>query len=373
MLKSIFFTSLVYSAAYEDGRSELESLHLNFAGRAICVTGSGARPLDLLLGNYREILAVDFNSAQSALLELKMAAYRALEAEEMLQFLGVKPSLSRLQVYRALRLSLTDSARAHWDLHLKDLEQGVIYAGRWEQFFRLLASVFGRLRSKQIDRLFACTTVEEQAEYWERQWEGTAWSAFLRIAFQRWLWVYVLKEPGAKLIGREVNAAKLIGQCFARAARHGLFRDSPWAWLVFRGKYDADAALPLHLQPAHHRRIRERLDRIQIITDSVTTVLASQPADSIDAFSISDISSYASAADHALLWKEILRSAKPGAKICERRFLVRYPTDKLEATGLVRNRSLEQRLELQDDSVVYDFVVGTLKQKIGLHGATDKP
>ncbi|MFM2382775.1 MAG: hypothetical protein RL515_762, partial [Verrucomicrobiota bacterium] len=86
-----FFSDINYSAANEDGASELAALRLDARSRVLCITASGARPLELLLGDPQSVVAVDFNATQNHLLELKMAAYRELEYDEFAAFIRLRP------------------------------------------------------------------------------------------------------------------------------------------------------------------------------------------------------------------------------------------------------------------------------------------
>ena len=70
-----FFEALDFTSSNEDGRSELTALA--GARRILCLTASGTRPLDLLLSDATEIVALDLNPVQNALLDLKVAAILA--------------------------------------------------------------------------------------------------------------------------------------------------------------------------------------------------------------------------------------------------------------------------------------------------------
>jgi S-adenosylmethionine:diacylglycerol 3-amino-3-carboxypropyl transferase len=84
-----FFEKINYSASNEDGDSESEALQIRNSDVVLCITGSGARTLDLLIDNPSKIYSIDFNPTQNYLLKLKMAAYQALEYEEFCEFIDV--------------------------------------------------------------------------------------------------------------------------------------------------------------------------------------------------------------------------------------------------------------------------------------------
>ncbi|MCU0882928.1 MAG: BtaA family protein, partial [Hyphomonadaceae bacterium] len=78
-----FATSLNFTSANEDGATELAALASVAGDRVLCLTASGTRPLDLLLGDASQIVALDMNPAQNRLLALKIAAIRVLEDDDL--------------------------------------------------------------------------------------------------------------------------------------------------------------------------------------------------------------------------------------------------------------------------------------------------
>jgi S-adenosylmethionine-diacylglycerol 3-amino-3-carboxypropyl transferase len=351
-----FFQSLNYSAAHEDGASELRALATRPTDRVVCIAGSGARPLELLLGDPREVIAVDMNPAQLALLDLKIAAMRMLNHDQLLAFLGVRKSSARRSIYVQLRSRLALESRRFWDGRLRVIDRGVLYAGSWDRRLRLFSRLFSLTRRGLRDRLFACESVDEQAELWRRRWDNRTWELMLRTIFSRLLWHRFSDEPGAAFVPESTDVPAYLIDRFRRAASAFLFRDSAWAWLAFYGRYRADLALPLYLQTANYGTICARLDRIRCVRAPLTEYLESNGG--IDAFSISDVSSYMTRAEHQRCWRAILLAANAGARICERRFLVRYDMGVATSLGLRRDPSLECSLDASDQSIVYDFVCG---------------
>ena len=90
-----FATSLNFTSSNEDGRTELAALALSPDDRVLCLTASGTRPLDLLLGDPGDILAIDINPAQNHLLRLKIAAFKTLSDDELYAYLGLEQTADR--------------------------------------------------------------------------------------------------------------------------------------------------------------------------------------------------------------------------------------------------------------------------------------
>ena len=84
-----------FTSTNEDG--ETERAALSGCRRILCLTGTGTRVLDLLGLGADEIVALDANRVQNALLALKMAAIARLDRDDCLAFLGIAPSPDRLK------------------------------------------------------------------------------------------------------------------------------------------------------------------------------------------------------------------------------------------------------------------------------------
>jgi S-adenosylmethionine-diacylglycerol 3-amino-3-carboxypropyl transferase len=358
-----FLETVNYSSCNEDSRSELRALHIGPQDRVLCITGSGARPLDLLIERPASIVSIDLNPCQNFLLELKMAAIQRLEYEEFLGFLGVRPRQQRGSLYGAIRETLSEDARVFWDGHSAMIEKGVIYEGRWEGYFRKFARLVAVVRSRARDRLFRAADLAEQAKAWREGWDGILWRAILRFASSRFARRFILRDPGFyRYVPPTFSISQYLRERFAVAAEHVLLRQSAFATLLFCGRYDASSALPLHLQERHYQTLRAALPCVQIVTESLLGYLDRSGSQRFDAYSLSDFASYTGPDEYAGTWRELLATASDGARICERQFLVkREPPSDIEA-HIRRDRSLEEDLARTDDSIFYTFVVAQVKE-----------
>lgn len=123
-----------------------------------------------------------------------------------------------------------------------------------------------------------------------------------------------------------------------------------------RGSYLSDVAVPVYLRKENLPLVRERLDRIEVITSDAQSWLGRQADSSIDAFSLSNICELMSLDETARLFTEVARSAKPGARICFRNLIVSrsVPTNLQNVIELREQTS--QELISQDRSFVYSRV-----------------
>lgn len=356
-----FFSTLNYTASNEDGRCELRALSLTSSDTVVCITGSGSRTLDLLAAGPREIISIDANPCQSHLLELKLCALRALDHPAWLAFLGIEPDAWRRQTYDRLRPDLSQDARAYWDAHTAKIERGLVYEGGWERYFRLLAVVLHRVRGRVLRRLMECTDLAEQRAVYNTAWDGMFWRGFIRAIALRPVWKYLFRDPGFfRFVPRGFSISSYLLERFELAFTRRLLRDSPFMSLLFCGRYDSARCLPYHLAAAQYPALQRNANRVRIITAPLDAYLRSLPAGSIHAASLSDVGSYCDDGQYAALWIAVLHACGPGARICERQFLVKRELPPAAAAVLHRHYAVEQELARDDDATFYSFMVGSV-------------
>src|ERR1017187_6666570 len=96
-------SELLFGMSWEDPASDRRALTIQPGETLLTVTSGACNTLTLLLEDPGKIYAVDINPSQSYLLELKRAAVRHLEHDELRAFLGLVPSEKRPQIFEHLR------------------------------------------------------------------------------------------------------------------------------------------------------------------------------------------------------------------------------------------------------------------------------
>lgn len=357
-----FFEKINYSACNEDSESERKALRLTTEDTVLCITGSGARPLDLLIDNPKKIISVDFNATQNYLLALKIAAYKSLNYAEFKSFIGLENSSSRQEIYKKVAILLTLEVKTYWDKHFDLIEKGILYCGTWELILRTMAKL-AFFRRKEIKKLMESRTVAIQQAYWTKHWDNAIWRFFLKTISNRFLWTKIIREPGALLIPKEFDIYDYMCSRMNYLANNHLLRTNHFANLLFYGEYKPDCLLPIHLQEESFEIIKNQLNKIEIITDSLLNVLVKQKlVGSVSAYSLSDFSSYADAEMYNEIWGKIVKNASHETKFCERFFLVKREPEKLSKL-IERDEVLEKQLFNEDLSAIYTFCVGRVKIK----------
>lgn len=355
-----FFSRIVYSSSNEDGRSELEALNLSETDHVLAVTGSGSRILELLLSNPKSVTAIDFNLNQNYLLALKICALKYLNNQTFLKFLGLikSDSQTRFQLYQAISQYLSEEEKIYWNYNIRLIKAGLLFCGTWEKYL-LILSKFLFFKRNTLHKLWNAKDLSTQIKIWESEWKGKFWKFSLKFISHRFVWKYIINEPGIYCVSNELNIFKYMEDCFDQFVHRQLLRESFFAQMIFYGQLSNKGALPLYLRNENLDIIRSRLDRIRIIQADLQTFLHDpQNAHSFDAFSLSDFSSYASAESYQAIWDGLCCVARPHARICERQFLVKYRPKNHHKIKF--DYDLEKRLQIADSSFIYSFVCGKI-------------
>ncbi len=356
-----FFQKVNYASFHEDSNSERRALKLQHQERVLCLTGSGARPLDLLLDQPAQVVAIDWNPAQSYLLELKVAVIRHLTYQQGLTFLGFQPSNQREQTYTTLRKELSTAAHEYWDQNIASIRTGVFFDGRWEKFLRRVSWLARLTRRRRVAEILNAKDVSSQHRIWIEKWDNRLWRTFLTVATNRFLVQHVLREPGLEFIPQDLSISHYLIKQFEQASSSFLFRESPWIWALFKGRIDQHGPLPEHLKPENYELLRSRLHSLTIVTDSLLDYLHANQSP-FDAFSLSDFSSYCDQSTYNNLWEALLNNSTEKARLCERRFLVRHDIPESIKSNIMIDDLLAQELDHSDRSVVYTFLIANVRK-----------
>lgn len=242
-----------------------------------------------------------------------------------------------------------------WDKNISTIERGVIYAGTWEKILKNLSKL-AFFRKKKIEKLFSFSNIKEQKNFWEKEWNDVTWKIFIKIITNSFLWKKIIKEPGFLLIPDDFSVEKYINEKMDFWISNFLLSKNHFAHLIFFGKYDKNF-LPIHLQEKNFEIIKKNISKIEIQNISLQDVIVREDFfKNFTACSLSDFGSYCSDEEYENIWKNIVKNSRNGLKICERQFMIKRDTAKI-SEKIVTNSELQERLEKQDETIFYSFIV----------------
>ena len=365
------FRRLVYPQIWEDPIVDLAALNLQPTDRVIAIASGGCNVLSYLVDDPAEIVAVDLNGAHIALNRLKLAALAGLDSHaEFFAFFGRADSRDNVRLYdEKLRPRLDSASRAYWDGRELSAKRRIDAFAH--NFYRhgLLGRFIGaghavaRLYGARLDAVLAAATLAEQRRAFEREIAPLFEKRFVRWLTRRPSALYGLGIPPAQYQALAADGpegiAAVLKRRVERLACDFPVSDNYFAWQAFGRHYAHadDPSLPPYLQAKHFPALRERAGRVSIYHGSLTDRLAAEPDASFDAYVLLDAQDWMNDATLTALWRQIARTARPGARVIfrtaadERLLPGRVPDD---ALGLFRYEAERSRdLGARDRSSIY--------------------
>ena len=125
---------LVFTHNWEDPESDHQALKIKSNDAVMAITSGGCNVLGFLLFDPAVIYSIDINPTQSYMLELKIAAIKALDFDDFISFAGLKEYSNRLHLYEKIKTQLSKDALEFWNRQEKFLKHGFIMNGKYEPF-----------------------------------------------------------------------------------------------------------------------------------------------------------------------------------------------------------------------------------------------
>lgn len=314
---------LRYSTVWEDYRLLDRGLRVDSEDEILCVASAGCNVLNLLLHAPRRIVAIDFNPAQAALVELKLAALRTLEHVQLLRLLGVEDERDRLTLYERVRPALSPAARAWWDANTGIIETGIEASGRLERYIAAFREEhLSRIHpADRLETLFTITSPAARRRYAIEQ----LFTPELVDAFRSY---FTRDSLGAR--GRSVEQLRYVDATDVSAWFLRRFR---WvcAALPARGNFYLERFLfghtrdgedgPPYLRRESYGRLRALAPRVEVVCEPLESYLTGR----VRGFSkaaLSDVFEYLAEDESDHLFELLARAVRPGGRMAYWNLLV---------------------------------------------------
>lgn len=346
-----------YSQCWEDPEILIEALNINVDDIVLSVTSGGDNTIALLLCGPQRITAIDLNSAQNHLLELKLGAAKALSYDDYLSFLGITDTSARPESFSKIISYLTPEASSWWSKHHAVIEKGIINNGRFEKFLNLFRKyIFPFVHSsKTIAQFITSPSLKAQREYYKNHWNTRKWRIYFRLATSSSVLKYFARQRG---MFKYVKMKKVSNEYLKRLElnlNNIPITNNYFLHYCLTGRFNE--ALPVYLQKKNYRLLKKNKTLpLSIITNDVISYLKSMPANFYTKFNLSDIFEALSENETSLLWREIIRTSKSGAVIVYWDNLLPKPVPSNLSDIVKAERQLERKLSSKDRVFFYgDF------------------
>lgn len=333
VLNAVFaslFKGLVYPQIWEDPEVDMEALGIAPDSHIVAIASGGCNILSYLTANPARVTALDLNPTHVALNKLKLAAAARLPSwNEFYRFFGVANEKANLDAYdRWIAPALDETSRAYWERRRFGIgtRRIGIFAHNFYRYGLLGRCIgFGHFVARAYGvnprDLLRANSLEEQKNYF-----ATALAPLLDRRLIRWMLarqfsLFGLGIPPAQyeaLAGAgNGNMAAVVYERLERLSCGFPLEDNYFAWQAFGRGYaqDAQGPLPPYLRRDSFEAIKARAGRVEVLNRSFTEYLEAQPDASRDRYILLDAQDWMNDAQLNALWKEITRTAKPGARV----------------------------------------------------------
>lgn len=352
---------LRYAQCWEDADILLEALDIRPGHVCLSIASGGDNTLAILSRSPERVIAVDRNPAQIACLELKVAAYRLLEYDEVRELLGSLPSSRRARLYRSLRPSLSADARRFWDARPKAIAMGIGEAGKFEGYFRLFRRrVLPLIHSRErVAQLLLGGPRLARETFYDAAWDTRRWRLMFHTFFSRLVMGRLGRDPACfRYIEGDVARHLLTRTRYALTALNPA--DNPYVQWILLGRHTT--ALPCALRPDRFAAIRANLDRLEWHCCTLEDWLDSHEGLRIDRYNLSDIFEYMSAETYRRLLKRLAFAGGPGGRLAYWNLLAERRRPAELADRLDPLVALTARLHTEDRAFFYgDFVLEEIR------------
>ncbi len=363
------FEGLVYAQIWEDPRVDLAALEIDRSTRLVTIASGGCNVMSYLLADPARILAVDLNPAHIALLQLKLAAVRHLDAyENFFRLFGEGRGARNRDTFGRLRPHLDERTRTYWEgrnfrgwQRLSALETNLYTHGLLGRCIGLGHAV-ARLHGRRPERLLEARTLEEQRRLFDEVIAPVFDNPLVRAAARLPVAYFGLGIPPAQFDALQSHAAgdvaALVRARVRRLACDFPLEDNYFAWQAFGRRYDpARRSLPPYLEATSFATLKARVDRVEPCLASLTERLALEPANALDAYVLLDAQDWMNRRQLRDLWSQINRTAAPGARVIFRTAGEPSPLPAMLDPGLLspwrREEQRSRELHAQDRSAIY--------------------
>lgn len=327
VFKKVHVNNLVYNTCWEDPRSDRRLMGFDKESEIVMITSAGCNALAYLLDDPKAIHCIDMNPRQNSLLELKLALFKNSNHESLFQFFGKGKHPQYDRVYwDSLREDLKPHDQAFWDKHINYFsEKGVrknFYHYGTAGTFVWLFSAYLKSRKKlrgEIMKLLNAQSLEEQRDIYFRI-EDKILNRLMEFVVNRHFTMCLLGVPRSQqelFVHEYVRGAMgFIQECLRHVFTELPLADNYFYRVYVEGAYTQDCC-PAYLEAVNFSTIRDRSNRIQTYSTTLSDFLIENPA-KYSHFILLDHQDWLAENHREALeeeWRLILENSKPGTKV----------------------------------------------------------
>ena len=323
------FRGLVYAQIWEDPVVDMEALAITPDSHIVTIASGGCNVLSYLTADPKAITAVDLNTAHVAYNRLKIAAARHLpDYASFYRFFGAADQKANVAAYKKyVRPQLDETARRYWEgrdligrRRIGGFARNIYKRGLLGGFIGT-AHLLAKLYKIDLKDVLDAGSLDEQRHIFETRLAPIFDKKFVRWLVDQPASLFGLGIPPAQyeaLAGDDPDGIRAVLKArLEKLACDFDVRENYFAQQAFGRRYARveGASLPPYLQECNYQDVVARIGRVEMLHANFTEHLAGLPAASRDRYILLDAQDWMTDEQLGELWREITRTAKPGARV----------------------------------------------------------
>jgi len=351
----VAFDFIRYANCWEDAEILLEGLSINSGDKILSVGSAGDNSFSMLTKNPSLVVAVDINPIQLFVIELKKAAYKQLEYEELLGFLGFCESTNRLTQFDEIKPFLSENCLQYWESNTETIEKGIISQGKFERYFQLFTSkILPWIHTKKrTEALLLPKSAEEQIKFYEKTWNTWRWRLLFKIFFSRYVMGKFGRDP------QFLNQVKIsVGTYIFNKAAHHLRSTQAQHNFILRYNLTGNFGelLPHYMRRENWEIIRENIDKLKIRQGYAEDAFSE--FGNFNAMNLSNIFEYMDGKTFSETGLKLAQHLIPGGKMAYWNLMVPRKISEIHPDKLDYLRPLSEELTSRDNGFFYNqFII----------------
>ncbi len=344
-----------YANCWEDADVLLNALSAQEGAKIISIGSAGDNSFSLLTTKPSIVVAVDVNPVQLKVIELKKAAFKTLNYNEFLSFLGFIDSVDRRDLFEKVKTHLSDDCKMYWTINYSFIEDGLIYQGKFEKYLLTFGKKVVPLihSKKKVDELFKEKSTEEQKSFYYNNWGNKRWKTFFKIFFSRWLMGKMGRDP-AFLKEVDINVSDFILQMAEKHLCDVSCQQNYFLHYMFKGNFGN--TLPHYAREENFNTIKTAIDKLVIHYGYVEQAFE-QYGNNFTHFNLSNIFEYMDTDTFNNVTLNLIDNAAKDAVFAYWNLMVPRQMSSIQPTLLSRSNKAKNK-SLTDKGFFYrDFIV----------------
>lgn len=278
IMHAIHKKTIIYNISWEDPRVERELLGITKDDVILTISSAGCNVLDYLIDGPKHIIACDFNAAQIAVLELKLACIKHLDHDRFFRIWAESEfELFASEYKKTLRSKLTPATQEFWDENHHLIKENFMFAGTSGLAAKMLVPPL---------RMLGLTDYMLERKLYPPASVGLA---MIRIFLaQKWVWGILAPLGGVPksqldLVAREPHV--WIDRMEEVIARRMWMKDNYFYYAYIAGKWSKECC-PRYMEEQHFAALKKNADNVTLFHGPIAA--ASKLRDDITIASLLD-------------------------------------------------------------------------------------